>query len=459
MVKRIFQTTIMSFSCLFLAGCGADPQENYQVSLEVWGTFDDTDAYQEIFTAYKELNPHVKNITYRKLPTESYRQDLIDALAAGNGPDIFLLRNSWAGDFNDKLVAAPVGMIPTKNYQETFPDVATQDFVGVEGQIYGVPLSVDSLALYYNKDIFNANGIARPPVTWEEVVSLVPRLTKVDSNGNITQSAIALGTATNINRPTDILSALLYQKNSAILSADGRPSLTDVPSQDAVAFYMQFSDIRSPLYTWNANLHYSLDAFYEGTLAMMINYSWQYPALKQKNAKLNIGVAPLPQFTEGSQANHANYWGYGVAKNKTFNPSVVDKNTPTKENYDQIRTFESWQFLKFLAFAKEDQSLRFQNALTGNSADLVSPIDPSKIYLSKTMKPAARRDLLAEQQSDAVLAPFASGNLINKNWLRVNTEPVEGVLAELISNLYSGSTSMNNALTLATRRIETLTRE
>lgn len=457
-IRRVLQIGFLGLAGLVLAGCGGDPQESYELELEVWGTFDDSDAYQEIFTEYRDLNPHVKKISYRKLPVESYQQDLLDALASGNGPDIFLVRNSWIGDFSDKMVPAPTGMIPEKNYRDNFPDVATDDFLDAEGAVYGLPISVDSLALYYNKDIFNANGIARPPATWEEVEELVPRLTQIDNFGTITQSAIALGTAQNINRSTDILTALFYQKGSAINQVEGNPDITDSKSQEALRFYNQFANIRSPLYTWNQNQHYSIDAFYEGTLAMMINYSWQYPALKQKNAKLNIGVAPLPQFTGGTPANQANYWGYGVAKNKTYTANPNDKRAPTQENFDKLRTFEAWQFLKFFAFAKEKNAFNFQNGLTGKSAELVSPIDPSNMYLEKTGKPAARRDLIAAQQTDVVLAPFASGNLIAKNWFQGNVDAVEGVLAELITAVYNGSASLNDALGVANRRINTLLR-
>jgi multiple sugar transport system substrate-binding protein len=458
MWKRFLQISFLSLAGFVLAGCGGDPQEAYEIELEVWGTFDDSDAYQEIFTAYRDINPHITKITYRKLPVESYQQDLLEALAAGNGPDIFLVRNSWLGDFTDKMVPAPADMIPEKNYRESFPDVAATDFIHSDGKIYGLPISVDSLALYYNKDIFNANGIARPPATWEEVEEIVPRLTQIDNFGTITQSAIALGTAQNINRSTDILTALLYQKGSALAQAQGNPDLTDVKSQEALAFYNQFANIRSPLYTWNQTQHYSVDAFYEGTLAMMVNYSWQYPALKQKNAKLNVGVAPLPQFTGGISANQANYWGYGVAKNKSYVADLNNKKAPTAENFDKLRTFEAWQFLKYFAFAKEKTPMKFQNGLTGKSAEVTSTIDPSKVYLAKTNKPAARRDLIAAQQTDVVLAPFASGNLIAKNWLQGNVDAVEGVLAELITAVYNGSASLTDALGVASRRINTLLR-
>lgn len=454
--KKTLQISVLGIAAFVLAGCGSSAEENYQVELEVWGTFDDSDAYQEIFTQYRELNPHISKINYRKLPVESYQQDLLEALAAGNGPDIFMIRNSWLGDFSNKMVPAPEGMIPEKNYRESFPDIAADDFYSADGALYGVPISIDSLALYYNKDIFNANGIARPPATWEEVEQLVPRLTQIDNFGTINQSAIAMGTAQNVNRSTDILTALFYQKGAPLTKGETSPDITDEKSQAALQFYNQFANIRSSLYTWNQNQHYSLDAFYEGRLAMMINYSWQYPTIKQKNAKLNIGIAPLPQFAGSTPVNQANYWGYGVARNKTFTGDAKDPQALSKDLYDQVRVFESWQFLKYFAFAQEKKNFRFQNGVSGKSAELVSPIDPSKEYLEKTGKPAARRDLIAEQQQDVILGPFASGNLIAKNWVHNNVDAIEGVLAELITTTYNGGASLRDALAVAGRRMTTL---
>jgi ABC-type glycerol-3-phosphate transport system substrate-binding protein len=454
--KKGLRIAVLGAAAFLLAGCGAKPVDNYRVQLEVWGTFDDSDAYEEIFNAYEEMNPHVQ-ISYRKLPVESYKQDVVDALASGSGPDIFLVRNAWIGDFANKMLPAPEGLIPEKTFRDNFPDVAAHDFLTPEGSLYALPVSIDSLALYYNKDIFNANGIARPPATWEEVEQLVPRLTSVDSFGNVEASAIALGTSQNINRSTDILTALFYQKDSAIYQEGSKQiNLTDGATEAALTFYSQFSDIRSPLYTWNPNLHYSLDAFYEGRLAMMVNYSWQYGALKQKNAKLNIGVAPLPQFQGTAPANQANYWGYGVTKNKTYPEDVQAQSGLTREQYEQARGFESWQFLRYFAFAKSSTNITLQNAFTGNTADFGVVLDPAKTYLERTGKPAARRDLIIEQQGNVTLAPFASGNLIAKNWFQGDVEAAEGVLAELIDAAYSGRGTFNEVLQVAAQRLRVL---
>lgn len=451
------------FGALLLSGCGfkkAAP-ESYQVKLEIWGVFDDSDAYEEILGAYRKINPYAGEINYRKLPIETYKEDLLDALAAGKGPDIFMIRNAWRGAFEDKVALAPESFTE-KEYRDTFVDVVARDFIK-DGRIYGVPLSADSLALYYNKDIFNAAGIARPPATWEELVSDVSRLNTIDSLGNIRQSAVALGTAYNINRSTDVLTAIMLQKGSGIGEAGQRRiEFADDQSRDALEFYTRFADIGSGAYSWNPRLHYSIDAFYEGTLGMMINYSWHYATIRQKNAKLNFGTAPLPQFAGTTPTNFANYWGFAVAKNKVteISQDAADPATvkPDLEKQNFLRVHEAWQLLRYMAFPHPKNVITLQNGIVGNVKDFPLTFDPTQKYLEKTGKPAARRDLIEVQKSDVVLAPFALGNLIARNWYQGNPEGVETVFAEMINRVNNREASAYDALTTAVNRVDRLSR-
>lgn len=460
--KRIFLLSGLLLSALTLSGCGTAAPEEYSVqSIEIWGVFDDSDAYRSALSAYKEVNPFVKNITYRKLPVESYKDDLVNALAAGKGPDIFMIRNSWRSAFEDKTAPAPEALLPERAYRDALVDVAASDFIGTDGKIYGVPLSVDSLALYYNKDIFNAAGISRPPETWDEVVEAARILNTIDQFGSITRSGIALGTGTNINRSSDILTVMMMQMGSKIV--DRKPesavSFTDDKSRQAFDFYTQFSRVGSDVYSWNARQDYSIDAFYKGNLAMMVNYSWQYETIKQKNAKLNIGMVPLPQFNKAAPVNIANYWGFVVAKDKPASQNrAVAENTapmdPAKQNF--LRTFESWQFLKFLALAGKDQKMTVINGLSGTTKEVLLSSDPTKEYLGKTHKPAARRDLIAEQKDDVTLSAFVYGNLIAKNWYQGDAEATDGILIDAIDSVVRGERTEQNALETAGSRINLL---
>lgn len=461
--KKLFLFAFLLFGTTILSGCvfKEAPAETYEVNLEVWGVFDDSDVYRDAFNQYKEINPFVKEITYRKLSIDTYKEDLINALAAGKGPDLFMMRNSWRRSFEDKIAPSPEIVMTEKDFRETFVDVAATDFIGEDQKIYGMPLSVDSLALYYNKDLFNAAGITQPPKTWEELLSVVTRLNQVDELGNITQSGIAMGTALNINRSTDLLSLLMLQMGAS-LSENGQKGKVDLgggQAASAVNFYSQFANISSPYYSWNPRQHYSIDAFYEGTLGMMINYSWQFETIKQKNAKLNIGVVPLPQFTGSKPTNVANYWGYAVSKNKPFVARPGEEAVPVdQEKQNFVRIHEAWQLLKFLSAGPQEGKFTLKNGISGTSKDFLVANDPTETYLKTTKKPAARRDLVEKQKNDIVFGPFALGNLIAQNWYQGNPEAVEVIFADMIESVNRGEKSVFDALASTTQRINLLER-
>jgi len=454
--KKILSLIVVAAFSVSLSGCLKQAETPYQVSLEMWGVFDDSDAYQDSIQTYVRMNPHVKEINYRKMNIDTYEKDLLDALAAGNGPDIFMMKNSWLPSFANKISPADPAMIGERGYRDAFVDVAAEDFIS-EAKVYAVPLSVDSLALYYNKDMFNVAGIATPPRTWQELLRDVRPLTKIDEYGNVIQSAMAMGTAYNVNRSTDILSLLFMQFGVAANSfGQTRADFSSSSAADSMTFYTQFAKPSSAYYTWNPRLDYSIDAFYQGKSAMMINYSYQIETIRQKNAKLNFGVAPLPQFENNVPVNFANYWGLAVSKNKEVKPvSEGDQPMAPAGKENELRVFESWQFLSYLAFPHTGK-ITLVNGLTKNPKEFPLTADPAEKYLEATKKPAARRDLIMANQDDILLAPFASGNLIARSFQQFNPEETERVLAEAIARVNSGEASIVDALNLAESRINIL---
>lgn len=429
--------------------------------LEVWGVFDDSDAYEMLFQQYQGINPFVSTLNYRKFGEETYKKELLNALAAGNGPDIFVIRNSWLADFQDKIVPAPEYQLTEKDVRDNFVDVVAYDFIDpADKKIYGLPLSVDSLALYYNRDIFNAAGLSAPPKTWQELLGITPKLTQIDQFGNITQSAIALGTADNINRAPAILLGLMFGIGAEIEDQRGRVNFFQTEAAEkAFEYYMLFSDVRSSEYTWNPNMHYSIDAFYEGRLAMMVNYSWRYETLRQKNAKLNIAVAPLPQFEGLVLRNYADYWTFVVAKNhdmSSLDASAQELLPADKGVQDELRKHEAWQLLTYMALPHPQEQITLRNGLTGNSSVFPLTFDPAEQYLKETGKPAARRDLIEKQRNDPVIGPFAVANLSAKNFRQVDADVIEQILNEMIRSVNRGEMAIKEALSLAQQRMNTL---
>ena len=471
------QIKILSACCLlvgifFLSGCGtaSDP---YKVNLEVWGLYDDSDAFAEIIAKYKEINPHIGEIKYRKFTTQTYKNDLLEAMASGQGPDIFLIHNDWLPSFKNKLESAPAEITNTQELVSNFPDVVGNDFVD-GGKIYAYPLSVDSLALFYNKDMFNAAGVSRPPLSWSEFDQAVMKTKSIAEDGSISRAGTAMGTAKNINRATDIFVALMMQngvemtdKNKTNVTFDrgvvdekGNSFLGGV---NALGYYTNFAKLTvdgtkpNALYTWNSRAGDSVEMFTQGKVGMMINYSWQIENIKNSNPKLNYGISPLPQIHQNNQASYANYWAYGVAKNKV---------SPTVSNGQQVaavpnavRVFEAWEFLRYLTVNNKG-IVKLTNAVSKNSMDFsLGNFDPAAKYLEKTNKPAARRDLIEKQKNDPLLSAFAAENLIAKTWYQVDPDRNEAVLTEAIDSVNRGAANPGEALNLAATRIKAIMQE
>jgi multiple sugar transport system substrate-binding protein len=440
-----------------LAGCGfkSSPEKRYPTKLEIWGLFDDSDTFYGIFDEYKKNNPNVSDINYKKLSPDTYKKELVEALASGQGPDIFLIQNTWFPSFQDKITPVTPDILTEQKFRNDFVDVAAADFVD-QGKIYAVPLSVDTLGLYYNKDLFNQAGITTPPATWDDFVEDVGKLTKIDGMGHIIQAGAAIGTAQNINRSTDVLTLLMLQNGTKMTDDRQTRTLFDqgsgqrdssgsaiIPGLAALNFYTSFARAGTH-YTWNNDMHYSIDAFSEGTAAMMLNYSWQTSVTRNKAPKLNFAVAPIPQLNLSSPINFPNYWGYAVAKNKV--PATITSGSQKIQVPDSVRVAEAWSFLKFLA-AKPD----------GTNVQANTPIfDAAANYAQKTNKPAARKDLIEKQKTDVDMGVFAQGNLIAKDWREVDPVAIESIFASMIDNVNKGVATSLDALKTANAQVTQL---
>lgn len=394
------------FSGLFASISPCKQSTSTPVTLEFWSVFDNSDVYSPLIDEYKQLYPNV-TINYHKKDINTYEQELIDALAAGRGPDIFSIHNTWLPKHQDKLASAPASLITPRQFGEVFVDVVVQDFVA-ENQVYAFPLAVDTLALFYNKDLLNAAGIASPPKTWADFNAAVQKLTQRDDKNNITQAGAALGTARNINRSTDILAALMLQSGAKMVNDDKTTATFDQsvtssasgqfnPGLQALRFYTNFANPTSLVYTWNQYQHYSLDAFVEGKAAMMINYDYQIPLLRARAAHLNFDVAPFPQISQSagaSQLTFANYWAQAVSKNSANQAAA-------------------WQFIAWLASQ-----------------------GPSREYLNATNKIASRRDLIEEQKNSVdERSVFANQALTARSWWEADSLAVEQIFADMIDNV------------------------
>lgn len=405
------------------AGCGGTPAPtNKQVVLTMWKPFEDSQNLEPLISAYQQKHPNVQ-IVYSKKNVDTYQADLLDALASGNGPDIFSINNSWLPQYLDKVAPAPAKTFTFKSYKDSFVDVAVADFTK-DQKVYGVPLSVDSLGLFYNKDLLGSAGIATPPKTWAELAADVQKLRRSDGRGYFTRSGAALGTNANINRAVDILYLFMLQQGVVPFTPDGNPSFTQSlqkngnqfsPGLAGLAYYTSFASPTSVNYNWNARSDYSIDAFANGRAAFLYSYSYTRQTILQKSPNLNFDVAPVPQPNlDDPSVNFANYWGEVVSK-QSKNSAVA------------------WDFLQFL-----------------------SSKDSLDKFYAVHKQPSSRQDLIALQIQDPDIGVFANANLTAKSFYKPDQVKMDAIFGTLIDNVILNGLSAEDALSQAEQQAATL---
>jgi len=212
-----------------------------------------------------------------------YMQKLQTELASNTAPDIFYLDSMPAPQIISTGVLEPL------DYYINKYNVDVNDFVPSllsafkwEGKIYGFPKDFNTLALFYNKDMFKAVGINNPPKTWEELKDTAKKLTKDGVKGLVLSADLAR------------FDAFINQNDGSVYK-DGKVTLNLPQNAQALDFYTGLITKDKVADTpQNMGEGWNGDAFATKKAAMAIEGGWMIPFLKEKAPDLNYGIAELP---------------------------------------------------------------------------------------------------------------------------------------------------------------------
>lgn len=93
----------------------------------------------------------------------------------GEGPDVVVLASDMVGVAKDKNLISQIHFMPVENSQYLPNSIASVTF---DGELYSVPKTIETLILFYNKDL-----LKEPPSTLEEYVDLSKKLRKKGKYG------------------------------------------------------------------------------------------------------------------------------------------------------------------------------------------------------------------------------------------------------------------------------------
>lgn len=444
---NIFTITLLFTTLMLLGlGCKGGSQKAQEaakpVALNWWRVGGSGQDIGSVLNDYRGIRPNVSvNIT--QIREEELENKLIQALADGLAPDVVSLPNSWLRGWQHRLAPLPptltlpylevtgtfkkesrwvlkdIVSLDSKTLKSRYVDTVIND-VYLDNKIYGLPLNLDTLLVFYNVDLLTAAQFPEAPKNWTDFKTAAQAITRLDKQGQLLQNGAALGTTDNIPYYFDIVSALMLQNGTPMMT-NGRVTFSEpisvqgetyLPGSDALRFYTDFANPTKETYSWSANEQSAREAFAAGKLGFMFGYWRDLATIKAMAPKIRIGVGNFPQIEGSFQTSYyANYYIETVLKQS------------------QHQT-EAWDLIQFITTPAE-----------------------AKKYLDNSKRPTAQREFVTAQLADEDLSVPAAQVLTAKTWYQgYNIEAVQNTFKDMIKQVLAG-VAIDQALGAAAKQV------
>lgn len=424
------------------------PTQITPVTLTIWGTEDQSSAFAPLIAKYKATHPYA-TITYQKVSADDYAQHLLQGWSQGNGPDIFFTPNTWVGGMANYAVPMPADLtVPviqtTKGLFGVTQQAVTQhvaapstaaivsayvDAVGTDivrdGQVWALPLSMDTIVLYYNKDLLNNAKIFEPASTWPELATQIQNnhLTVTDADGHLVRSGVALGTANNVPYASDLLQLLMMQNGATMVSAEQRAAFNQSAGLTALNFYTSFAQSQKTTFSWDGNQTNALDAFTQGKVAYY--FGTLADRTKIEASGINWSVSQMLHLSSQGDNDAAS------GSTRYIDVARYPVLMVSKASSSSGRATQAWSFLQFAS----------------QSANVPD-------YLDVTGGLSAQKSLLTKQKDDPKFAIYAGQLLTARTWYHGTAgSSLDQYFKDLITSVVSGRSSAQEALNLAADQI------
>ncbi|MCW6003426.1 sugar ABC transporter substrate-binding protein [Micromonospora sp. CPCC 205371] len=223
-------------TALLAAGCGAAETADTRqaIRLLVFGAPEELQAYRTLVDEYAKASSGAEV----QLVEASDREDLITRLstsiAGGSPPDVFLMNYRFYGQFAAKNAVEPLDDRLAKSTVVKLTDLypqATEAFQW-QGRQLCLPQNVSSLAVYYNRTLFQKFGVAEPKPgwTWNDLLTTATAMTR-NASGAIVRGTESEGGSARVAvyglgvEPTLIrIAPLVWSAGGQIVDDERKPT-------------------------------------------------------------------------------------------------------------------------------------------------------------------------------------------------------------------------------------------
>lgn len=249
-------------------------------TVTVWHYYsvDDQNATLEAFKESFEANHADVTVENVYVPQDQLNAKVVTAAGTGTGPDVVVFDG-----YSATTLIAGGALQPMNSYWEEFEgasQIADGAIAELEGEIYSVQGYVNTLALFYNKDILDEVGVT-PPTTIEELETGLAKIEEAGYDGIV------------LAGQPDVQGAF---QAYPWMTAEGF-SYEDPTAEPIVAAFQRGRDwvekgwLSQQAATWDQNVPFT--QFTAGGIAFAENGNWQLTGLSEE-AEFEWGVVQLP---------------------------------------------------------------------------------------------------------------------------------------------------------------------
>jgi multiple sugar transport system substrate-binding protein len=430
-VSCVVAAVIASTGLDAFAPVGAQEAVSGEVTFGFWGDAAEASAYEAIAAAFEEQNPGIDiRIEYVPSANDFYTR-LATGYAAGLAPDVFLINYRRYGQFAARGALTPVGPLlqasEVISEEDYFPGPLEAFRFGEE--LMCLPQNLSSLVVYYNRDLFDAAGVAYPQAgwTWNQFLTAALALTRdIDGDGLTDQHG--LGVENSLIRFTPFI----WQAGGELVDDVDHPTRLTIDTAEAregIQFVIDLSLVHKVVPTEAEVLAVSdEDRFMNGTTAMLLQSRRVVPTLRQVQS-FAWDVAPLPQHEEAA----------GILHSDAYCLSATTENQAA-----------AWKFIEF-ANGPEGQQLA---ARVGRTVPSLMSVAESPVFLGP-------RDGVATGTDLDRFAPPASSRVYLDTIPEIRRVPsistwpeVEEAFSNTLGRAFYGEMSIDDAIDIAMARSE-----
>jgi multiple sugar transport system substrate-binding protein len=416
---------VLALALALLAACTAippapavsDSAAGTQLTFLISGDPTDETAYQQLIDAFVVEHSDTR-VDLINIPSGGdFRKRLAADFAAGTPPDLFLINYRNLGRF---LASGAVEPLTTYIADSTL--IRTSDYYPQalaafqwNGEQVCMPQNISSPVIYYNKDLFDAAGVAYPAKDWDwdEFVTTAQALTQDSDNDGVTD-VYGFGTEATIVR----MAPFVWMNGGDIVDDPAAPTkltLDTSASKEALEWFIALQNTHHVTPDAVAEeAESSLSRFVNGRMALFIDSRRAVPEFRLIEA-FDWDVAVLPVGEARASILHAD----------AFCMAAASKHKDA-----------AWTFLEF-ANSTEGQMLL---AKTGRTVPSRRAIAESPVFLDLQARPANSQAFL-----DAI--PTIRSLPIMATW-----SDIEGIVSTELQNAFYGTTTLDDALQTANKR-------